>query len=185
VRGWPKTLAWSDFRAVPNPGPGQLVALNGHPIVARVAISILFYQGGSGTVREGSEVRFGSVNVRVQLDSQQMQYVPSRIPRGQEAYYLRHEQGHMDLMGLFARELELNLLRLRSPTSANLLRQANATTDEAVRSARMYAINVPGMDCMYDRETHHGMNRSQQTAWNRRIEQNLARWRLQDFLFRS
>lgn len=181
--GWPRTLRWSDFTAVPNPGPGQFVALNGHPIVARVALSIMFYPGSSPTVQEGAEWRFRTVSVALVTNS--LQYVPSRIPAGREAHYLTHEQGHFDLMGLFARELEVNLLALRAPSNAALMSQANSATSEAVRSARMYAINTPGMDCMYDRETNHGMNAGAQSRWNRIISSNVARWRESTFIFRS
>lgn len=179
--GWPRTLAWSDFTAVPNPGPGQLVALNGHAIVARVSISIMFHPGSSPRQPDG--LRFNTVDVRVITN--RLEYVPSRIPAGQEAAYLRHEQGHMDLMGLFAREMEVALLALRGTTSTDLTMQANAATDETVRNAQMYAINVPGRDCLYDRETNHGMRTRQQDMWNARIAQNIARWREADFIFRT
>lgn len=185
MTGWPRTLSWDNFQSLSNPGPGQLVARNGRPIVARVAISIMFYQDSSPTVTEGGRTRFSTADVRVILNSNQTQYVPSRIPPGQSAHYLRHEQGHMDLMGLFGRELEVNLLALRAPDTTQLLAQANPIVDEAVRSARMYAINVPTMDCLYDQETNHGMNRGEQTRWNRTIADNIARWREPDFRFRT
>lgn len=185
MRGWPRTLAWTDFQEIANPGPGQLVALNGNPIVARVAISIMFHQNGCSTLREGDQARFHHVDVRVQLNRSLMQYVPSRIPGGRNDYYLQHEQGHMNLMGLFGRELEVNLMALRAPTSSELLREANSTTDDAVRNARMYAINTPGVDCLYDRETNHGQNRGAQRRWNQVIASNIARWRAPDFMFRN
>ena len=181
MQGWPRTLTWNDFTAIPNPGPTQLRALNGHAIVARVGLSIRFYISTSPRVPDGTSFR--SVDVRLQID--RLEYVPSRIPSGEEARYLEHEQGHFNLMGLFAREMEVALLALRAPTSADLTTQANDAVDHAVSSARMYAINVPGRDCMYDRETNHGMNRGQQNRWNRLIEQNVARWREADFIFRT
>lgn len=183
MTGWPRTLSWSDFQPLANPGPGVLVARNGHAIVARVAISIMFYPPNSPIVTEGGQARFSSVDVQVILNSSQTQYVPSRIPAGQAEHYLRHEQGHMDLMGLFGREMEVNLLALRAPNSLQLIEQARPIVDEAVRSARMYAINVPGTDCLYDQDTNHGMNRAQQERWNRRIASNIGRWRQPDFRF--
>ena len=182
MQGWPRTLTWNDFAPIQNPGPRQFVALNGHPIVARVALSIMFYPGNSPRVQRDNEWKFGSVDVRVVLDRAQTQYVPSRVPRAEQARLLRHEQGHMDLMGLFARELEAALIRLRTPTAEALGQQANTMTDEAVRSARMYAINVPGTDCIYDQETNHGMRREVQEQWNRRIAANIARANQPDFI---
>ncbi len=184
LRGWPRTLTWADFTALPNPGPGQLVALNGRAIVARVSISIMFYPGTSQILPDPGildQVRFGDADVSVILNRGQMQYVPSRIPRRQEAYYLRHEQGHLDLMGLFARELYVNLMRLRSVDSAGLLRAADRAVDEAVRQARMYAINPPHSDCVYDRDTNHGQLRRKQDQWNHRIAQNIAHWHEPNF----
>lgn len=181
MRGWPRTLAWRDFTEIPNPGPTQLRALNGHPIVARVSLSIMFYEGTSP--RQPDSCSFRSVDVQLRVD--RLEYVPSRIPSGQEARFLEHEQGHMDLMGLFAREMEVALLGLRGTTPTDLTARANETVDRAVSSARMYAINTPGVDCLYDRETNHGMNRGQQARWNRLIAANVARWRSADFIFRS
>ncbi|MEQ1762793.1 MAG: DUF922 domain-containing protein [Pyrinomonadaceae bacterium] len=181
MNGWPRTLSWSDFTSIPNPGPTELRALNGHPIVARVGLSIMFFIGNSPRVGDGTTFR--SVDVRLQVN--RLEYVPSRIPAGQEARYLQHEQGHMDLMGLLARELEVALLALRGSSSADLTVQANSTVDQAVNSARMYAINVPRRDCLYDRETNHGMNQPGQTRWNRLIAQNIARSRESDFIFRT
>ena len=179
MKGWPRTLAWSNFASIANPGRGQFVALNGHPIVARVAISIMFYAARSPRSADGT--RFNTVDVRVETNS--LQYVPSRIPQGQEDYYLRHEQGHMDLMGLFARELEVALLGLRATSSADLTQQANAAVDQTVANARMYAINIPRIDCIYDRETNHGMLRHNKAA-GMRGSRNIARWREADFHFR-
>ena len=177
--GWPRTLSWNEFTQVPNPGPFQFRALNGHPIVARVGIAIVFFPGNSPRTPDGR--RFNTVDVRVAVNS--LEYVPSRIPPGQEARYLRHEQGHLDLMGLFARELEIALLALHPPTDVELTQQAQSAANEAVTNAQTYAINVPGRDCLYDRETDHGMNQRQQDRWNTLIAQNIARWRNPDFLF--
>jgi len=161
-----------------------MMALNRRPIVARVSISIVFYPGSSLVHMDPGilpEFRFWDVLVGVEKNRGQMQYVPSRIPRGQEAHYLRHEQGHMDLMGLFARELEVRLKQLRAVDEARLLRAADTTVDEVVRSARMYAINPPHLDCLYDRETNHGQSRQRQERWNHRIAQNIARWHEPNF----
>jgi hypothetical protein len=177
--GWPRTLAWSEFTAIPNPGPFQFRALNGHPIVARVGIAIVFFPGGSPRSLDGR--RFNTVDVRVAVNS--LEYVPSRIPPGQEARYLRHEQGHLDLMGLFARELEIALTALHATSAEELTQQAQAASNEAVANARTYAINLPGHDCEYDRQTDHGMNQRQQDRWNSLIAQNIARWRNPDFFF--
>jgi hypothetical protein len=182
--GWPRTLSWSHFQALTNPGPGVLVARNGQPIVARVSVSFMFYPGGTLIITEGGQARFHSVDVRVLLNPAETQYVPSRLPAQQADYYLRHEQGHFDLMGLFGRELEVELTNLRAENSQLLHQRARAAVDEALRSARMYAINSPGIDCVYDRETNHGINRAQQERWNRRIAANLRRWMEPDFRFR-
>ncbi|MGC4050154.1 MAG: hypothetical protein QM757_12285 [Paludibaculum sp.] len=161
------------------------MARNGHPIVARVAITINFDPAHHAMVVEGGQYRFGTVNVAVNLNRSMTSYVPSRIPRGQESYYLSHEQGHMDLMGLFGRELEVNLAALRAPNSVELLRQAHETTDSAVANARMYAINSSMGDCQYDRDTNHGMNHAQQRRWLGIIQRNIVGWRAADFIFRT
>lgn len=185
MTGWPRQLTWGDFQELANPGPGTLVARNGHPIVARVAISINFDPAQHAMVAEGGQYRFGSANVSVILNRAMTNYVPSRIPRGEESYYLSHEQGHMDLMGLFGRELEVNLLALRAPNSMELLQLGHETTDAAVANARMYAINSSLGDCQYDRDTNHGMNRAQQRRWLGIIQRNIAGWRAADFMFRT
>ena len=177
--GWPRTLTWNDFTPVPNPGPGRFVAMNGHPIVARVSVAIQFFYGSSPRKPDGCS--FKAVDLRVVVNS--LEYVPSRLPKGQEAYYLKHEQGHLDLMGLFARELEVALLALRAPLSAHLPQLANAAVDQGVFNAQVFAINQGGFDCMYDRQTNHGMSRGQQERWNARIARNVLRSRHDGFAF--
>jgi hypothetical protein len=145
----------------------------------------MFYPGSSNAMSAGGQSFFFAVDVRLTLNTSQMQYVPSRLPQGQEPYYLRHEQGHLDLMGLFARELEVNLATLRAPTQSSLLQQASAVTREGIQNARNYAINTPGHDCVYDVDTNHGMIAHQQTRWNRLIASNISQWRQPNFIFRT
>jgi hypothetical protein len=179
--GWPRTLAWSDFTAIPESAAVFLTARNGHPIVARVSISIGFLPGNSPRSLDGRT--FNRVDVRVNID--RLEYVPSRLPAAQSAAYLRHEQGHVDLMGLFAREMEVRLSALRGSTAEDLTRQAEALVNESVAQARMYAVNAPGLDCVYDHETNHGMNRSQQDRWNSIIARNMAVWNNPNFTFQT
>jgi hypothetical protein len=113
----------------------------------------MFYPAASPRQPDGSSFR----SVDVQLQVNRLEYVPSRIPAGQEARYLQHEQGHMDLMGLFAREMEVALLGLRGTSAADLTAQANATVDQSVSSARMYAIIVPGRECLCVGESEQGL----------------------------
>jgi hypothetical protein len=181
MTGWPRTLAWSDFTTIPEAAAAQLRARNGHPIVARVGISIGFLPGNSPRSLDGRT--FNRVDVRVQIN--RLEYVPSRLPAAQSAAYLRHEQGHVDLMGLFAREMEVRLSALRGSTAEDLTRQAEALVNESVANARMYAVNAPGLDCVYDRETNHGMNRSQQERWNSIIARNMAVWNNPNFTFQT
>ena len=186
MQGWPRRLTWNDFQRVTNPGPRQLLTRSGAQIVARVSLSIMFYHQNSATAREGNQLKFSRVDVRVQLNTSQTQYAPSRIPSGQEAYYLQHEQGHMDLMGLFARELEVRLLAIRVANARQLLPAANTIVDDAVPQAQMYAINAPNQpDCVYDQATNHGQNRTAQRRWQGIIASNIARVNSPDYSFRS
>jgi hypothetical protein len=88
-------------------------------------------------------------------------------------------------MGLFAREMEVRLSALRGSTAEDLTRQAEALVNESVANARMYAVNAPGLDCVYDHETNHGMNRSQQDRWNSIIARNMAVWNNPNFTFQT
>ncbi|MBA3972606.1 MAG: hypothetical protein C0504_00140 [Candidatus Solibacter sp.] len=184
MQGWPRTLTWNDFQPIPNPGPGQMLARNGQPIVARVALSIMFYENSSFPVEEGNAFKYSFVDVRLVLNRAATQFVPSRLPDRDRAYYLRHEQGHVDLMGLFARELEAKLLALSAPSRVALNALARPLVDQTVESARMYAINS-SVDCLYDQETNHGMNRSRQAHWNAVIQRNIARCRRPGFIFQT
>jgi hypothetical protein len=177
--GWPLRLSWNNFRPVPDPGPWQFRARNGHPIAAQVGLAIRFYPGNSPRRTDGTS--FNDVDVR--LETVSLQYVPSRIPQGQEERYLRHEQGHYDLMGLFARELEVALRALHGSTADELTRLARELVEEKIAGARSYAVNVPGVDCQYDQDTNHGMNQRQQEVWNARIARNIARASLPNFTF--
>ena len=173
--GPPPTLTWQSFREIPNPGPGVLVANNGLPIVARVDVRIHFDPNGWGVGagrRADGRWAFGSPTVAVVLNPANMIYVRSRIPRGHERRYLIHEQGHVDLMWLFAWELQMQLRGVTAPTGPALAAEAQRLTNEAVTNARRFAINVPGADCQYDIDTRHGMDERQQNRWNGIIARN-------------
>ena len=184
--GPPRQLSWTDFRPIENPGPGVLVANNNLPIVARVDVSINYdpagWGGGAGRRPDGQWALAMPI-VNVILNTDNMVYVPSRIPRGRDRHYLRHEQGHVDLMWLFACELQAQLRALTAPAQSALMIEARRLTREAVANARRFAINVPGADCQYDIDTRHGMDDDQQTRWNRIIERNRRRAAQPDYQF--
>jgi hypothetical protein len=173
-------LSWARFTRVERPAPGQLVAHNGFPIVASVEITINF--NDSPVANDGANVRFDPPHVSFNL--WQANYVPSRFQASQRDYYLRHEQGHMDLMCLLARELEVKLTKLRTP-GQRFMQTARQIVNQAVSDSRLVAINTRLGDCRYDIETNHGMNRQAQGRWNRHIQQELARMADPNYEFRS
>ena len=79
-------------------------------------------------------------------------------------YILKHEQGHFDIAEIFARKLnkEVTLFLAKSKRHEEL----NGIYTKVMNEKR-------DTQQLYDEETNHSINKSQQAAWNKKIEEML------------
>lgn len=78
-------------------------------------------------------------------------------------WLLNHEQGHFDITALGMREMYYSLLSLRRSPSAQFNRETTRVQHEIQRK-------IDETDLLYDIQTNHGMNASEQIRWMSRIQ---------------
>lgn len=143
-----RPLTWSDFKSRLKP--------NGY-YTASVMPSIGYNQQ--------AKVENGTVNVSIVMKA----YLPKSASwagfTGRDDYALNHEQRHFDLVKIIAEQFRQKVLA------------AKLTPDTFEAFINMqYLDSFRDMNAIqkaYDKETAHGMNRSAQEEWNKRIDQEL------------
>ncbi len=143
-----RPLTWSDFQSRLKPNGSY---------TASVMPSIGYNQQ--------AEVENGTVNVRIVMKA----YLPKSASwagfTGRDEYALNHEQRHFDLVKIISEQFKQKVLA------------AKLTPDTFEAFINMqYLDSFRDMNAVqkaYDKETSHGMNRSAQEQWNRRIDREL------------
>ena len=150
VRGWRTILAWTQFRTVPEPPPGETEDSQTEASIeppARISVQ-----------RDGDEFKLANFDVRVRLVSH-----GTWIVRGKAtASLLSHEQGHWDIAGLTAYEYYRALVALRADDRDSLSQQA-ADTLQNIQT------KVDALQVQYDDDTDHSRNALEQTRWKNLI----------------
>lgn len=150
VRGWPKTLTWSDFRPIPHAPPGEIEEAQIEPRIDAPSHAQL--------VRENGQVRLGSFDLTVRVNPAGSWVVQGRS----RPSLLAHEQGHLDVAGLVAYENHRALEALRAGNDAQLTQLIAATRQRM--QTKLDAITEK-----YDRETDHSRDVAQQNTWSQLI----------------
>ncbi len=88
----------------------------------------------------------------------------------QEDWLLKHEQGHFDIAELLARRMREKVSQVKFSTSID---------DEANSLFQTTLNDCEKMQVLYDEETNHGMNTSEQLRWQDWIADELEK--LSDF----
>lgn len=153
VVGWPRTLNWGNFRVVKFPADGSIYD-------AETGTSI-GYKSQYVKQNDGSFATRGVV-IRVELVKENTWVVSGKQSPG----LLSHEQGHFDIAGLIAYELDMSL------------RQASGMSNDEVNSNvedmfRVINEKVKKIQSEYDDDTNHSINNSQQVAWKRKIKDHI------------
>jgi hypothetical protein len=112
-----------------------------------------------------AEVENGTVNVSIVMKA----YLPKSASwasvTGRDEYALNHEQRHFDLVKIIAEQFKQKVLAAR----------LTPDTFEAFINMQ-YLDSFRDMNAIqkaYDKETAHGMNKSAQEEWNKRIDRDL------------
>jgi hypothetical protein len=147
LAGWPRQIAWNEFREV-NQHPGG--------VDENAQIYVQLAPGNLRTVREGGQYRLGDMEMHMTVLRAQSWVVAGH----KTSALLAHEQGHFDITGLVYRRM---LPELRAVREHSLRRLAN----EVRRILRKYNIESQRLSDLYDSkpETDHGRNTQRQQAW--------------------
>jgi hypothetical protein len=182
VSGFPRDLTWADFRRVPQ----SMMP----PYYAHVATRLTATHADAQLDPDGS-YRWKRIQVNAIIDAASTWVVDSWLqhaPAAQMAYLLQHEQGHLDICGLIARDLCRELLETEVSDAVISVLQGVANTPQARLQAainelhadaqRHYrdaetlygrlesqTINGTLRDGQYERETRHGRNAAAQRRW--------------------
>jgi hypothetical protein len=108
--GWPKTIKWSDFGSPRGAVPSSY---GGSHADCHIGISIDYSWQGTQRVTPGGDYRLRNVKVVVTIDSSETWVLPGVPTASNHARVLKREQGHFNIAGITARDVDRALAALR------------------------------------------------------------------------
>lgn len=141
-------LSWNDFRGMPDRGDGTDALTSG-------SIYFSYTDNGKGHF---------DITVIAAFDKQESWL---RRNKGSE-YLLSHEQLHFDLTELYARKLRKEVYAFHQ-TSRNFKKDYDFIFDQVYNELHR-------MQVLYDKETHHSLNKQAQASWQKKIEDMLEEY---------
>lgn len=157
-------LSWQDFLGDPPPA-----SLRGTE-AARIWVGIRYFASWElsfDPVRGRWTARLLDCTTQAFMDRTRSWALPDqRLPE-----VLRHEQGHFDLLEVFRRLLEQELmLWIGKPVSATTREEAERKLTRLLEEVYLRVWEAhEACQAQYDQETEHGGNQAQQDLWSRRI----------------
>ena len=164
VLGWPKTLRWSDFGAPRGSVPS---AYTGSHTDCHIEIGINYSWQGTRRVTPGGDYQLRNVKVEVVIDSTDTWVLTGVSTKSNQARVLNHEQGHYNIAGITARDVERALSALRDSDSDALEAAATDTADGIIASGQAEEDTYD--DDPVNGGTDHGNDVTQQATWNSKI----------------
>lgn len=156
-----RLISWSDFRGPPPPD----AALRSE--AAAIHMTIAWHATYTVTTQDRVHWigRIASVTVTNTMDPTRSWVVPGKA----SAHLLQHEQTHFDLNEVYRRRIEILLQGIPAC--------AGSDQNDAVRrlDTQLHAIaeaelqTLQAMQSLYDAETAHGIDRTEQTRWEEKI----------------
>ena len=162
--GWPKTLAWTDFGKPVSSVPS---AYTGSHTDCHIEIDIGYSWGGTTPVKPGGDFQLKDVKVTVKIDSSATWVLQGVSTGADRAKVLKHEQGHYNIAGITARDVEHALKALRNADAGDLQTDATTTADGIIASGQTEEDTYD--DDPANGGTDHGNDVTQQAAWNSKI----------------
>jgi len=146
VSGWPRQIAWSEFREVTSAPDGATEAAQ---IDSEVQL------GQHRVARDQGQLRLAPpIQATLSVKRSNSWVVTSQ----KSADLLAHEQGHYDITGLNARDLVGDLDRIRAASARDLQQQVTQTMNAAQALASKLTTD-------YDTDTNHGLKTDRQQKW--------------------
>ncbi|MEW7989879.1 MAG: DUF922 domain-containing protein [Candidatus Thiodiazotropha sp.] len=147
--GWPRTIAWSEFRDINKRPKGE---------TENAQISVGLRHGKVKTVEEHGEYKLGEMEFKIIVKKAESWVVKSE----KTEQLLVHEQGHYDIAGLCYRDFLAAVRALQEDSRNELLRQVNGLMAE-------HGQRAVSLSDEYDVDTEHGLNQTQQQSWLNQI----------------
>jgi hypothetical protein len=162
--GWPKTLFWKDFM---KPVSAVPAAYNGSHTDCHIDLDIDYtWASPPKRVTPGGDYQLTGVKVTLKVNSLQT-WVLAGVPTSKaQATILRHEQGHYNIAGITARDVEQALKALRNSDPDDLEADATTTADGIIASGQT---EEETYDDAVNGGTDHGNDVQQQATWVAKI----------------
>ncbi len=147
-----RTLNWDDFKAPPRPG--------------RFAASVFpsfAYEGKS-------ELKDGIIHINLTMKVYMLKESSWVRDNARNGYGLNHEQRHFDIVKLVAERFKHKL----QPQHLTIEDYNSIIQHEYIESFR----EMNRLQEQYDGETQHGLNHTAQEEWNKRLDKELAAYKV-------
>jgi hypothetical protein len=164
VLGWPKTLNWSHF------GPARAdvpSSYSGSHTDCHIEIAIDYSWHGTRRVTPGGDYALREIKVVVNTDSLNTWVLAGVSSASNQARVLKHEQGHYNIAGVTARDIDRALAALRNADADALEADATSVADALVASGQTEEETYD--DDPANGGTDHGNDVAQQATWNSKI----------------
>ena len=162
--GWPKTIKWSDFGTSRGAVPS---GYGGSHTDCHIAININYSWQGTQRVTPGGDYRLRNVKVVVEIDSIETWVLRGVSNGANQGRVLKHEQGHLNIAGITARDVDRALSALRDADSDALEAAAPEVADGIIASGQTEEDTYD--DDPANGGTDHGNDVTQQATWNSKI----------------
>ena len=159
--GWPKTLRWSNFGT---PATSVPTSYAGSHTDCHTEIDISYSWGGTVPVSPGGDYKLKDIKVVVAIDAQNTWVLKGVSTGSNQAQIQKHEQGHYNIAGITARDVETALKKLRNADQSDLASDATTTADGIISSGQTEEETYDGDPV--DGGTDHGNDATQQAKWN-------------------
>ena len=159
--GWPKTLRWSDFGTPVSSVPSSY---SGSHTDCHIEIDISYSWGGIVPASPGGDFKLKDVKVVVSIDSTNTWVLQGVNTGSNQVQILKHEQGHYNIAGITARDVEAALKQQRNADQGDLATDAATTADGIIASGQTEEDTYDGDPV--DGGTDHGNDATQQARWN-------------------
>jgi Bacterial protein of unknown function (DUF922) len=165
VFGWPKTLSWANFGTPKTTVPAAYATI-AHTD-AHIEIDISYVHAGATLDATSGDYKLKNVNVTVKTVATGTWVLKGVSKQSDQAAILKHEQGHYNIAGITARDVETALKALRNSDKGDLLNDVTTTADDVIASGQTEQETYDGS--VADGGTDHGNDVTQQAAWNSKI----------------
>ncbi len=162
--GWPKTIFWKDFGT---PVASVPASYTGTHTDCHIEINIDYSWNGTTPVKPGGDYQLKDVKVVVSIDTANTWVLQGVSTGKSQAQVLKHEQGHYNIAGITARDVENALKKLRNADPTDLETDATSTADSIIGDGQ--AKEEKYDDDPVNGGTDHGNDVQQQATWNSKI----------------